>query len=277
MNIIKYPKLFTIFKYTIYSAVFINIIVFFLEEWQVHHITYTGGLRLSDIFVAFSATTDTIGWFLLLIILEFETFIFPDEKLTGPTKSILTGLSIFCWIIIAYAAYGYIAGLEIVHQFQTVQMQNPCIHIAENQYKLVRSLDDYVPLDAQNCQTLSNMPLLNSHLNLLATPENFTALTHLTWTDIINALTWLIIVLILLIEVTIHTYLHNVLQHQKWIQITKLSLYGILLFCLSIWIFYDKFWDSWDAILWLAAFFFIEKNISNWQAEQSLKKGKHGP
>ena len=47
----------------------------------------------------------------------------------------------------------------------------------------------------------------------------------------------------------------------------KLVLYTTLLGAAIYWWFFSDFLDFWDALLWLAAFIFIELNLFQWQAE----------
>ena len=47
----------------------------------------------------------------------------------------------------------------------------------------------------------------------------------------------------------------------------KMGLYGILLACAVYWWFLGDILDFWDSFLWIVAFFFIELNLFQWQAE----------
>jgi len=47
----------------------------------------------------------------------------------------------------------------------------------------------------------------------------------------------------------------------------KMVLYSILLAAAAYWWLLGDFLDFWDSFLWIVAFFFIELNLFQWQAE----------
>ena len=47
----------------------------------------------------------------------------------------------------------------------------------------------------------------------------------------------------------------------------KMALYSILLAAAVYWWFLGDILDFWDSFLWIVAFFFIELNLFQWQAE----------
>ena len=85
--------------------------------------------------------------------------------------------------------------------------------------------------------------------------------------DIINAGTWLIIVVLLEAEVwmQLRDFLTGaVLRISKYL---KGLFYGLLFVCAIWWGIDGSFVDFWDAFLWLVAFIFIEMNIFQWHEE----------
>ena len=47
----------------------------------------------------------------------------------------------------------------------------------------------------------------------------------------------------------------------------KILLYVVLFAAAVYWGFEGEFLDFWDAILWLFAFFVIERNVASWREE----------
>jgi len=85
--------------------------------------------------------------------------------------------------------------------------------------------------------------------------------------DVVNAGTWLTVVLLLEVEVYLQLkdkLTSRMLFAAKYI---KGVFYLILLYCAIYWGLKSSFLDFWDAFLWLVAFVFIELNIFQWNAE----------
>ncbi len=90
--------------------------------------------------------------------------------------------------------------------------------------------------------------------------------------DVVNALTWLIIVALLEIEVFLQ--LKDKLTDKLMVSFkyTKGFFYVVLFVCAAYWGFKSSFLDFWDAFLWLVAFIFIELNIFQWHSETEEEK-----
>ncbi|MBT8060894.1 MAG: hypothetical protein KJO33_14975, partial [Gammaproteobacteria bacterium] len=102
---------------------------------------------------------------------------------------------------------------------------------------------------------------------IIASAEQLNGAIGLAWIDIINAGTWLIIVVLLEVEVWLQIkglLTDRMLAVGKWV---KGFFYAVLLFCAIYWGFEGDFLDFWDAFLWLVAFIFIEMNIFQWHEE----------
>ena len=73
----------------------------------------------------------------------------------------------------------------------------------------------------------------------------------------------------LVLEIDVRLQEHDKLHGTalKISNILKYVLYSILLVALVYWGIDGDFVDSWDAFLWLLAFFFIELNVVEWRLE----------
>jgi hypothetical protein len=94
--------------------------------------------------------------------------------------------------------------------------------------------------------------------------------------DIVNAGTWLIIVVLLEVEVLLQIrekLTSRVMYFGKFI---KGFFYLVLFVCAIYWGLEGSFLDFWDAFLWLVAFVFIELNIFQWHEEAEEKDGDPG-
>ena len=111
--IFRTGRLFQAFKYSIYALLAVNTGHFFLENFGGSAFTYEGGVGIGDIIVAYTDAIDTAAWLVLLLLLELETWVIPDEKLKGWLDGVLSLLSFTCWVIILYSFYGYSASMGV--------------------------------------------------------------------------------------------------------------------------------------------------------------------
>ena len=68
--IIRTGAFYQAFKYSIYAALTINTVYFFIENFAGAAYTYRDGLALTDIIVAYTDAIDTAAWLVLLLLLE---------------------------------------------------------------------------------------------------------------------------------------------------------------------------------------------------------------
>ncbi|HOP18676.1 MAG TPA: hypothetical protein PLV61_11425 [Parvularculaceae bacterium] len=266
--IIRTGAFYQAFKYSIYAALTINTVYFFIENFAGAAYTYRDGLALTDIIVAYTDAIDTAAWLVLLLLLELETWVIPDAKLKGWVDALLSALSFLCWAVILYSFYGYVATLGVPFGFAPYAGPDPC-GLAGTGAAFASSLGEYQPLDAENCLALANGALFNAGDNMFTTPENLSLIKRLAWTDVVNAGTWVLIVIILELEIYLQS---SRLVGTIWFyayKSFKFLLYFILIVDAAYWWMLSSPWDAWDALLWIVAFFFIEMNMLSWQEENA--------
>ena len=271
MFFMNHPRLFSFFKYAVYFALAVNTLLFFFDEFSAMSTVFTNGFEWGLLAEGFSATIDTAAWLILLLVLELETFVIEDDVLEGWVGWLLKAIGLICYAIIIYAFYGYIAGLNLINGFEPAvgQIADFCAPAVSEAYDVVETLDEYAALNASNCQALGADSFVNIKSGLLASAEKLSLLNLLTWTDIVNAAVWMLIVLVLQAEVFFGA-------SKKIFKPLKISLYGILFIALIVWMIYGELLDVWDAALWLAAFFFIEMNVVAWREEIANHKLAEG-
>jgi hypothetical protein len=259
--------LYQLFKYTIYILLTIDIFLFLQEDLLSAQSTFGDGVPLESFMMVFSASVDTLAWVVLLLIFELETYIIDDEKIKGLLKWSLHGVRIACYFFIVLAFTGYYAEMQMLTSYASYTVDNACT-LAGGSFDYIVTLDDYLPITAENCASFNNVPLFKiDGIDLIATREGLDNAIWLVWVDVINAADWLLIVFILEVEVFLqlrHQLTDRFLSVNKAI---KAILYPILFAMAAYWWMYADFLDFWDAVLWLVAFIFIEMNIFQWQAE----------
>ncbi|WOH36769.1 hypothetical protein RI844_15530 [Thalassotalea fonticola] len=261
------------FKYLVYLLLAYNLVLFYQEESTAAVVTFAAGFTLSNFVEAFSATVDTAAWVLLLLLFELETYTIEDEQITGWTKRAMHGFRIFCYFFIVYAFYGYMVKLGLTFNFSDVQFSDLCT--ISGDFKYMETLNEYIQLTQQNCSDYGyNATSYLSHdsLSILSSKEDLFWTQALAWVDVINAAAWLVVVLMLEYDVRVQLGKYSSAFWQKYSKVIKSSVYLILFVASVYWGFEGTFVDFWDSFLWLVAFFLIELNIFEWQAEVSEKK-----
>ena len=260
-------RLFNLFKYIIYILLAYEIILWFQEDLAASAEIFGDTVTWRNVVEAYSATIDTAAWVVLLLLFELETAVIPDEKLRGGLKWLFTGMVAVCYVFITWAFYGYVVKYGVITDVVPFSIGDVC-SLVGTEWNYIVDLDDYPPIDSISCLTLQGQALFQvSGLEIIGTAASLKSAMGLAIIDIINAGTWLIIVVLLQAEVWLQ--LKDMLTDRLMLiaKISKGFFYAILFVCAAYWGFNGTFLDFWDAFLWLVAFIFIELNIFQWHEE----------
>lgn len=260
-------RVFSAFKWLVYLLLAWNAFQFFQEDLAASAETFGNTINWQNVIEAFSASIDTSAWLVLLLMFEFETAILTDDRLKGGVKWFLLVLKVICYFLIVFAFYGYLHKYVVITRLLPFNIADVCSLVGTD-WNFVLSLDDYPPIDATSCVVLQRSDLLQiSGLEIIGSREALDAAWGLAVIDIINAATWLIIVILLEMEVWMQ--LRDVLtgRMMQMGKFLKAFFYGVLFLAAIYWGFKGSILDFWDAFLWLAAFIFIELNIFQWHGD----------
>jgi len=265
-------NIFRLFKYTIYVLLAYDALLFFQQDLAASAQTFGDTVTWRNVIEAYSATFDTVAWVLLLLLFELETAIIPDHLLKGRLKWLLKGLAGICYFFIVYSFYGYCYKYGVVTDLVPFDIDDVCSLIGTD-FTYVFELDDYLPLDEAVCTAMNGQSLMQiSGTEIIAMEPALGEAIRLAIVDVVNALTWLIIVVLLEIEVFMQ--LQDSLTDRSLIiaKYTKGFFYAVLFICAIYWGVKGSFLDFWDAFLWLVAFIFIELNIFQWHSESEEER-----
>jgi hypothetical protein len=259
--------IFTLFKWLIYILLAWNGFQFLQQDLAASAETFGDTISWQNIVEAYSAFFDTSAWLVLLLVFEFETAIIPDEYLKGGLKWFLLVVKVACYFFIVYAFYGYLSKYVVITDLVAFNIADVCSLVGTD-WNYVVDLDDYPPVDAVTCTALQGQQLLQiSGMEIIGTREAFDSAWGLAVIDIVNAGTWLVIVVLLEVEVWLQLkdrLTDRLLRLNKYL---KGFFYFILFVAAAYWGIEGSFLDFWDAFLWLVAFIFIELNIFQWHEE----------
>jgi hypothetical protein len=181
---------------------------------------------------------------------------------------VLHGVRGICYVAIAYAFTGYYAELVTLYQVTPLTDFDFCSALGQG-YSVLVDIDEYVPLDSDNCAGFGAGAVQLTGFNILAPADTLQSARYLAWTDVFNSAAWILVVIVLEIEIRLQLkgeLSEGVMNSTKFI---KYGLYATLFGAAFYWGYAGDFIDVWDASLWLFAFIFIELNVFEWQYETS--------
>ena len=265
---ISSSRLYQIFKYAVYAFLAANVYLFYDEESAAAALQFPEGVGLDQLREAYSATIDTFAWVILLLMFELETWVLDDQQFTRPVALSLHGLRAVCYVAILFAFVGYVDNMLSATDVFTVAGISDLCRLPPGNWHWALTLDEYVPITATNCASLSDAGAFVQFQTIPAIVDmtGQTEIARLAWVDVINGAVWILVVLVLEIDVRLQE--RNLLEGLalRISTIVKFVLYSTLLLAAIYWGFKGGFLDFWDAFLWLVAFVFIEMNVFEWRA-----------
>lgn len=264
---IKTSTLYQLLKYSIYVIILYNVLYFTFEDYNAAAHRFREGVSIRDFYDAFPQAIDSLSWFVLLLMLELETWVIEDEDHTGGVRWSINIVSAICYFFILLAFMGYFQKLLFVFGFEPASFSAACEAVGSVPSYLVE-IDEYAALSADTCAGVGPAPYyLNASAGILMSGSILNETYLLGFTEVINAGTWILVVLVLWVDVYLQLRGRLTDRLYRINAYIKVALYLILVAAAVIWGIYGNFMDFWDAFIWIAAFFFIELNLLQWHEE----------
>ena len=259
---------FSVFKYLVYAALVVNVTLFFKEDREAASHVFRDGLSFAQIIEGFATSIDTAAWVILLLLFELETHQLSDEVLKRSIGLVIRGLRVLCYVIIVYAFTGYLGKALDFGLYVPAGTPDACA-LAMKPFALLVELDEYRALTADNCAGITGELFVNEQTRTIAEVGTMVQATRLAWVDVVNSGTWLLI--LALLELDVRLGVKGLFP--GWFAATSLRakslFYAVIVGAAGYWGIFGTFLDFWDAVLWIAAFVFIERNV--FEREKELK------
>ena len=262
---------FNIFKYSVFALLGFNAVQYFLQDYAASQQVFGAELQWSQVVEAYAVTIDTLSWIMLLFMFDLETSVLSRDVLKKPEITwIIGGIKALCYGFIVYALYGYVIRLLGILAFEPSEILDLCAHMSDD-LVFMNSLDLFSTVDAENCASLVSGDTLyrDPAKNRIADIKTLSASQDLALTDVINASTWVLIVIILEADDWIKSRFETDVRLAMALNFAKVTLYSFLLGCAIFWGFSGVILDFWDAFLWIVAFAFIELNVFDYRDKTS--------
>jgi hypothetical protein len=255
-------------KWIVYVFLIINWGFYIYEDWDRATHTLNPNSTLLDWASEFATSIDESAWFVLLFMLELQTYVLDDKDWKGWVAKTVHGVRLVCLVMILHTVYAF--AVTVVQYQPSIAVENvsSLCDMTDDNVAYVYNLE-YTTVNEGNCETLSNEnqfyrvgidPVVSSLAGL-------TLERHLAWADLVEVVAWLLILISIEAVVRLQergTTGGPVISTANRLKVfLYLILFGLALYwgSLSHWLY------SWDTFVWISGFAAIEWNISNWRDE----------
>lgn len=244
-------------KVAIYSAVILNAVYYVILDIQ-NYLLLPAAPSFIDWLQNFSTTIDYGAWLLMMGVFFVQTRWIDPARL-GPRTGWLLGISILVGALgLCFALYLYVLEYDYYEQFVPFPSTQVCSQVEQGAYFLDR-FQFYQLLTAENCEALSRKEVLvHSVDGSLISSENREGGSWLAVVNIINGVSWLVVVLFFQMRLVVEWKRPDLTALLRFMDTVKIVLYVILFGNATYWLFYGPWVDAWDAFLWLFAFLALE-------------------
>ena len=254
-------------KLVVYALLLVNFVHYIGNDIEQAQHTFHSGWRWYDWTSNFATTLDELGWFVLLFLLELETYVLSDDAFTRGRVAAMNAIRLICYFAIGHAvlAFGeYLVDLAAA----THHVDSALCAFANDGLSFTRNLE-YWELDASNCATLSagSEFYIFSQGQVISDAAGMTIELQLAWIDLVEVVVWLFILFFIELRIRLQDRGISSSQLLSFATTTKGVLY-VILWCLAAYWAYRGHWIfAWDEALWILGFMAIGMNLSDWRKE----------
>jgi hypothetical protein len=256
-----------VIKWTVYSLLSVNFAYYFFEESYIaSHVLKNGGSFL-DWTREFATTIDELGWFGLLITFELETYALTTEQLKKRlVKWSMHGVRVVCYIMLAHTVLARVTTVVDFNDVMLAEEVNDLCQVSDQNISYGVNYH-YTIIDGTNCDQLSrDTQFFFLEETVITDTGGFDLERWNVWVDLNDALVWLLVVWA--IELSVWLQSRNIAGGRLMAATYAAKvLYGVLFVHMTWWAYSGHWVWAWDQFLWIAGFWAIEKNLSEWREE----------
>jgi hypothetical protein len=255
-------------KWIVYTLLIVNWGFYIVEDWNRAVHTLEPGSTLLDWAREFATSIDESAWFILLFMFELETYILEDLDRRGWVAKTVRGVRALCFVMIAHTVFAFAVTLVSLQPTVPVTEVTKLCDVVNDDVSYVYNLE-YTTVTEQTCDELSDATRFYRVGDdpVVSTMAGLNLERDLAWADLVEVVTWLLI--ILAIEIVVRLQERGITSGTVISVANKLKIFlYLLLFALAAyWGSLSHWLYSWDTFVWIAGFAAIEMNISEWREE----------
>ncbi len=255
-------------KLIVYSLLILNFGYYLFDDWRAAQATLTSESSFLDILKNYATSLDELAWFMILALLEYETYWMEDDMSQDFKYWAMQIVRVILYGMLLHTLYAYSKSVVDLGQAEVMAGVTGLCELAGQDLYIVRNLL-YEPITAETCASLSDGAQFYRLINepVVADVPGYALAVQHAWIDVMDIVCWLSISLSM-------TYI-VVLQDRKifkspWITgVNRLQIvcYTLLLFEAGYWVVYEFYVYTWDTLLWIGGFMAIDANLSQWRDE----------
>jgi hypothetical protein len=256
-----------VIKWTVYGLLLINFFYYFFEEMYIASHTLRQGGTLLQWMEELATSIDELGWFGLLFMFEMETYTLSDATLERRSvRWSIHGIRLVCYIMLAHTVFARIttvSGFEAVEQ--ATEVTNLC-QVADREISFGENYR-YTIVDQSNCTVLSrDNTFFYLDPSVITDTDGYNLERKHVWVDLNDAVVWLLVVWA--IELAVWLQNRDITGGRLMLATHAAKVFYAVLFMHAGWWAFTGHWVySWDQFLWIAGFWAIEMNLSEWREE----------
>ena len=253
-----------VIKWTVYSLLLLNWAYYAVEEFYIaSHVLRDGGTFLQWT-QEFATTIDEFAWFGLLFAFELETYALDESLEKRWVKWSVHGLRLVCYVFLAHTVYARVASMTDVNAAQVAPEITSLCQVAGQEISFVKNYD-YEIVTESNCRKLAQDDVFYRLDPSVITDRDGLAIEKKhAWIDFQDAIMWLLVVWA--IELTVWLQNRNITGGVLMLASYSARLgYLVLMGHAVFWAWSGHWVWAWDQFLWIAGFWAIENNLSEWR------------
>ncbi|MEM7359363.1 MAG: hypothetical protein AAF431_09710 [Pseudomonadota bacterium] len=255
-------------KWVVYTLLLVNWVFYIFEDANRAFHTLTPESGFFKWTAEFATSIDEAAWFILLLMLELETYILGDDEWKGWVAKTVRGIRLLCFVMIAHTV---VANTNAVQDYQPTTVWENVDHlcdIADQDVSYVYNLE-YTEVTTETC---NDLPTADQYYQVGDDPviSTFAGLElerDLAWADLVEVIVWILI--IFAIEMVVRLQDRDITSGTLITLANrgKIVLYSILGVIAIYWGTLGHWLYTWDEFLWIAGFGAIELNVNEWREE----------
>jgi hypothetical protein len=211
----------------------------------------------------------------LILFFELETGPLAGRFRSHARAGVVRGVRLLCYVAILHTAYGNFTILRDVRTPRALPAAENLCAYADGSWSFLENRG-YTTVDEANCATIGRGPQFFAlePEPVVTDRRGLTEAVILSWTDLIETLSWIVIVVA--IEVVVRMQARGIAGGATLTFINRLkgSLYVLILLIACYWGSKAQILYFWDEVLWVCGFFAIEGNLV---AQRMRLRGQPSP
>jgi len=255
-------------KWVVYSLLILNWGYYLFDDWRMAQSTLLPDASFLEITSAYATTFDELGWFVIIFLLELETYWMEDDAESGSLYWLMQLVRLGSYVIVTHTFYAFVVTvIDLGNSTVLTDIGGLCALVGED-LSFTRNLV-YELIDAGNCASFSaggEIYLFEGEPVVSDTSGYQMAMWH-AWVDAIEIAGWLMVSLLLTFVMVLQ---NKGIFASLWIRVAErlqYVVYAIIAGTAIYWGVHGHYVYTWDILLWIGGFAIIDANLAEWRHE----------